>query len=144
MNTNERRWLINGDFIMLRKASFVGALVGVILGFSAGEVLAQSEHENHSAATVQNNQFKRIEQPLGNKVAVTLGGLGILGLQLWWFLLSKPKLQKAVTANGDFQEVDIIVDGGYDPSRILVQAGKPVRLKFKWIFYVIKLVKRGY
>ncbi|MFM2064832.1 MAG: hypothetical protein RLZZ507_4503 [Cyanobacteriota bacterium] len=129
---------------MLRKASFVGALVGVILGFSAGEVLAQSEHENHSAATVQNNQFKRIEQPLGNKVAVTLGGLGILGLQLWWFLLSKPKLQKAVTANGDFQEVDIIVDGGYDPSRILVQAGKPVRLKFKWIFYVIKLVKRGY
>ncbi|QYO68580.1 hypothetical protein JVX88_20020 [Leptolyngbya sp. 7M] len=48
--------------------------------------------------TEQTGQFRRIEQPLGNKVAVTLGGLGLIGLELWWFLLSKPKSKKAVAA----------------------------------------------
>jgi plastocyanin domain-containing protein len=115
---------------MINKMALIGGIAGVVLGFSTGETLAQTNHENHSSATVQTNQFQRIEQPLGNKVAVTLGGLGILGLQLWWFLFSKPKSQTAVTTNGNFQEVNITVDGGYDPSRIVVEAGKPVRLKF--------------
>ncbi len=36
-------------------------------------------------------QFQPIEQPLRNKIIVTVGGLGLIGLELWWFLLSKPK-----------------------------------------------------
>ncbi|MBY5280543.1 cupredoxin domain-containing protein (plasmid) [Aphanizomenon flos-aquae CCAP 1446/1C] len=115
----------------MNKTALIGSIAGIVLGISAGETLAQTTHENHSSATVQTNQFQRIEQPLGNKVAVTFGGLGIIGLQLWWFLLSKPKSQKAVATGGNIQEVNITVDGGYDPSRILVQAGKPVRLKFE-------------
>jgi len=46
------------------------------------------------------------------KGAVT-GGLGLIGPELWWFLLSKSKSQKAKTNQG-FQEIDITVDGGYE------------------------------
>ncbi len=74
-------------------------------------------------------QFRRIQQPLGNKIAVTVGGVGLIGLELWWFLLSKPKSRQANVEQG-IQEVSIIVDGGYEPSQIVVQVGQPVRLKF--------------
>lgn len=39
----------------------------------------------------QKSQFQPVEQPLGLKVGVTLGGLALIGVELWWFLLSKPK-----------------------------------------------------
>jgi plastocyanin domain-containing protein len=66
---------------------------------------------------------------LQNKVAVTIGGLGLIGLELWWFLFNKSQGRKAAIANG-VQEVNITVDGGYEPSRIVVQVGQPVRLRF--------------
>jgi plastocyanin domain-containing protein len=74
-------------------------------------------------------QFQRIEQPLWSKVAVTGAGLSLIGLELWWFLFSKSKSRQATTTGG-VQEVTVTVDGGYDPSHIVVQAGQPVRLHF--------------
>jgi plastocyanin domain-containing protein len=59
----------------------------------SGQAPAQTSHE---ARSVQTNSFQPIDQPLGNKLAITLGGLGLIGLELWWFLLSKPKSQTAV------------------------------------------------
>jgi len=32
--------------------------------------------------------FQRIEQPLSVKIFVTVSGMGLIGLELWWFLLS--------------------------------------------------------
>ncbi|MBD2613931.1 cupredoxin domain-containing protein [Nostoc punctiforme FACHB-252] len=118
---------------MVNKTALIGSIasLGIVLSIASGEAAAQKSHDTHSSATVQTNQFQRIEQPLENKIAVTLGGLGLLGLQLWWFLLSKPKSQKAVATGGNVQEVTVTVDGGYDPSRIVVKVGKPVRLKFE-------------
>jgi plastocyanin domain-containing protein len=118
---------------MLNKTALIGSIasLGIVLGIASGEATAQKSHDTHSSPTVQTNQFQRIDQPLENKIAVTLGGLGLIGLQLWWFLLSKPKSQKAVATGGNVQEVTVSVDGGYDPSRIVVQAGIPVRLKFE-------------
>jgi plastocyanin domain-containing protein len=84
---------------------------------------------NNMPSQSSSTQFRRIDQPLANKVAVTLGGLGLIGLELWWFLLSKPKSQR-VEAREGIQEVTVTVDGGYDPSRIVVQVGQPVRLIF--------------
>ncbi|MEP0873253.1 cupredoxin domain-containing protein [Trichocoleus desertorum AS-A10] len=92
------------------------------------QVMGQSNHET-GHATEQTGQFQRIEQPLWLKGAVTVGGLGLVGLELWWFLLSKPKSRQATT-QGEVQEVTITVDGGYEPSQIVVQAGQPVRLNF--------------
>ncbi len=39
-------------------------------------------------------QFQRVEQPLSLKTIVTLSGLGLIALELWWFLYSKPKTQQ--------------------------------------------------
>jgi plastocyanin domain-containing protein len=118
---------------MKNKTAFIGSIasLGILLGIVSGEAGAQTHYETHSSATANTNRFQRIEQPLASKIAVTLGGLGLIGLQLWWFLLSKPKPEKAVATEGNIQEVTVTVDGGYDPSQIVVQAGQIVRLKFE-------------
>lgn len=90
---------------------------------------AQMNHDEMTSTTPGNGQFQRIEQPLSSHIAVTGAGLSLIGLELWWFLLSKPKSRKAATSGG-IQTIDITVDGGYDPSRIVVQAGQTVRLNF--------------
>lgn len=112
---------------MLKRATFFGTLAG--LGFLLGAISGALAAEIPAEHTTEGTQFRRIEQPLGNKVAVTVGGLGLISLELWWFLLSKPKSQK-VEAHQGIQEVTVTVDGGYNPSRIVVQAGQPVRLNF--------------
>lgn len=119
---------------MVKKTAIIGSItgVGLLLGMASGVAVAQMPHdttERHPSNTEQTEQFRRIEQPLGNKVAVTLGGLGLIGLELWWFLSSKPKSRQATT-QGRIQEMTVIVDGGYEPSQIVVQSGQPVRLNF--------------
>ena len=117
---------------MLKKTTFYGTLAGLgflfgaISGVLATEMPTEHITESHSKESLQ---FRRIEQPLGNKIAVTLGGLGLISLELWWFLLSKPKSQNLESREG-IQEVTVTVDGGYDPSRIVVEVGQPVRLNF--------------
>ena len=116
---------------MLKKATFFGTLAGLgfLLGAISGALAAGTPAVHSMPPQSSSTQFQRIDQPLANKVAVTLGGLGLIGLELWWFLLSKPKSQR-VEAREGIQEVTVTVDGGYDPSRIVVQAGQPVRLNF--------------
>ncbi|WP_377477364.1 MAG: hypothetical protein P2A85_02695 [Microcoleus anatoxicus] len=61
------------------------ASVGIAIGMASGVQAAKMSIEpSHS-----NTQFQTIEQPLGLKVGVTLGGLTLIGLELWWFLFSK-------------------------------------------------------
>lgn len=117
---------------MINKGAVASAIasLGLALGMTSGQAVAQMPHEGmqHSEPE-RTSQFERIEQPLWLKGAVMAGGLGLIGLELWWFLLSKPKSQKAKTERG-IQEIDIAVDGGYEPSRVVVNAGQPVRLNF--------------
>lgn len=109
---------------MLNKSKrFVQAFAIALLLGGASSVSA-AEMPAHKST-----QFRRIEQPLPVKAAVTLGGLGLISLELWWFLFSKNKVQKA-EKNQEFQEVTITVDGGYEPDRIEVEAGQTVRLNF--------------
>lgn len=65
----------------------VGSLVSLGLLFSllAGLVVAPIP------TLAQKSQFQSIKQPLGLKAGITLGGLALIGVELWWFLLSKPK-----------------------------------------------------
>lgn len=116
---------------MISKITAVASLVtaGILLGGLAGEATAQMQHEEMQAIE-QTGQFQRIDQPLIVKGGVTLAGLGLIGLELWWFLFSKPRSRQATTQGG-IQEVTITVDGGYEPSQIVVQAGQPVRLNFE-------------
>lgn len=117
---------------MLKNATFWATLAGLgfLLGAISGVIAAEPNMSNmDNRATAPPRQFQRIEQPLSHRVLVTVGGLGLIGLELWWFLLSKPK-SRQVHAIGGIQEVTVRVDGGYEPSQIVVQAGQPVRLNF--------------
>jgi plastocyanin domain-containing protein len=122
---------------MLSKV-ILGSIVslGLVFSVASDKAVAQMNHEMPATErwlrppqASQTTQFRRIEQPFWVKGAVTTVGLGLIGLEIWWFLLSKPKSQKAEAHDG-IQEVGITVDGGYEPSRILVNAGQRVRLNF--------------
>jgi plastocyanin domain-containing protein len=79
------------------------ASLGLVVGIASNKAVAQMSHEHmQPSQTKQTSQFRRIEQPLWAKAAVTAGGLGLIGLELWWFLLSKPKSQKAQSKRGKF------------------------------------------
>ncbi|WP_242018277.1 cupredoxin domain-containing protein [Pseudanabaena sp. FACHB-1998] len=106
-----------------------GFLLGAILGSISGAIASEMKPAHNMQEPTKSTEFHRIEQPLSNHIAVTVGGLGLIGLEIWWFLLSKPKSQKINSLSG-IQEVDIAVDGGYSPSHIIVQSGQQVRLKF--------------
>jgi plastocyanin domain-containing protein len=116
---------------MLGKKIIIGSIasLGLFLSITANIRVAQMPHETHRSETSQTSEFQRIEQPLWVKGAVTASGLGLIGLEIWWFLLSKPKSRSAEAHDG-IQEVTITVDGGYEPSRVVVKAGQPVRLNF--------------
>ncbi len=65
-----------------------------------------------------------------NVLLVNLGGLGVIGLIVWYFWLSSSSGTAAVVTAGGVQETKVIVKGGYSPDTIRVEAGRPVRLLF--------------
>jgi plastocyanin domain-containing protein len=104
--------------------------LSILLGAMSGEALAQMPSDMHQMQPSNpSGEFHYIQQPLWVKGLVTVGGLGLIGLELWWFLFSKPKSRQAATQSG-VQSVTVTVDGGYEPSQITVQAGQPVQLNF--------------
>lgn len=113
---------------MLRANQWMGGLVGLVLLLGSGTAMAAPEMQmDHTSPPASG--FERIEQPLGVRLGVTAAGLGLIGLELWWFLWSKPRSHQA-RVQRDIQELEIAVDGGYEPSQIVVQAGQRVRLNF--------------
>lgn len=89
---------------MINRITLTSAIasLGIISGIASGEVVAQMPHSMDEMQPSQNQsteQFQKIEQPLVNRIVVTLGGLGLIGLEVWWFLLSKPKSTKATALN---------------------------------------------
>lgn len=115
---------------MIDKSKIFGGLAGLafFLALITNNALAQN-HEVEPALAGEQTSFQKIEQPLSLKIIVALGGLGLIGVELWWFLFSKTKASQAV-AQKEIQEVEVIVDGGYEPNLIEVEAGQPVRLNF--------------
>ncbi|MBW4501533.1 MAG: cupredoxin domain-containing protein [Scytonema hyalinum WJT4-NPBG1] len=116
----------------MKKIAIISSIasLGLMFGIASNKAVAQMSHEQMQPShTKQTGQFHRIEQLLWAKIAVTAGGLGLIGLELWWFVLSKPKSQKAQSKQG-IQEVTITVDGGYEPSQVVVNPGQRVRLNF--------------
>ena len=64
------------------------------------------------------------------EIIVTLGGLGLAALVLWYFFFSARQTASAVSSSGGVQELTITVKGGYSPDVIEVERGKPVQLNF--------------
>jgi plastocyanin domain-containing protein len=118
---------------MTNTNKIIGSLVGLgfFLALTPSSILAQKELQTTMpiSAVEHTSRFKKIEQPFALKLAVIVGGLSLIGTELWWFMFSKTKSQPAKIKQG-IQEVDILVDGGYTPNRITVQTGEPVKLNF--------------
>ncbi len=98
----------------------VGLLTGIALEATATGMNMPAQ---------QTNQFRQVEQPFALKLGVTLGGIALIGAEVWWFLFKKNKVQQTTLQQG-LQELTITVDGGYQPNYIVVQVGQPVRLNF--------------
>lgn len=65
-----------------------------------------------------------------DQIVVTLGGIGLIVLIIWYFFFSSNEGKKAQVTNEGLQEVFIKVKGGYTPDVVVVEAGKPVRFHF--------------
>lgn len=66
-----------------------------------------------------------------DKIIVTLGGLGAIAFIVWFFWMAQREGVKAALTSSGYQEVMILVKGGYTPDVIVVERGKPVRLNFR-------------
>lgn len=62
-------------------------------------------------------------------LAVNVGSVLAIIWIVWFFFLSQGRGVR-VAADAGVQEVTITVKGGYDPDTVIVQRGRPVRLKF--------------
>ncbi len=62
-------------------------------------------------------------------VFVDVGVLGAIVWVVWYFWLSEKEAVRAL-ADGESQEVQIRVKGGYDPDVIIVESGRSVKLHF--------------
>jgi len=73
------------------KTKFVAKLIGTSLFLSLFSGIAMAEMPMEMPASEERitPTFAKIEQPLALKLAVILGGVGLIGLELWWFLYSK-------------------------------------------------------
>lgn len=80
---------------MSNRNKIVSSLAGLgfILALTINSALAQNHQkvEMPASAGEQTSQFQKIEQPIGLKLAVALGGLGLIGAELWWFMFSQKK-----------------------------------------------------
>jgi plastocyanin domain-containing protein len=95
---------------MISKGAMIGSIVTLsfLLGIASGEATAQMPHAGMQHLTPEQTgqfqhpeqPFQHLEQPLGVKGVVTVGGLGLIGLELWWFLFSKPKSGRAISQGG--------------------------------------------
>jgi plastocyanin domain-containing protein len=82
---------------MLSRKVVIGIVASFGLLFAVpSNTAAQMTHETHTVTS----EFQQIEQPLWVKAAVTVGGLGLIGLEIWWFLLSQVKSKKVDTFTG--------------------------------------------
>jgi plastocyanin domain-containing protein len=81
---------------MLSKKAILSSIasLGFLFSLASGEAVAQTTSEIPSNEKSQMTAFRPIQQPLWVKGAVTSGGLALIALEIWWFVLSKPKSQK--------------------------------------------------
>lgn len=73
---------------MFSKNKIVSSLAGLWLLLVLTPNSALTEVEMPASAD-KSIQFPKIEQPLSLKLTVALGGLGLIGAELWWFVFGK-------------------------------------------------------
>lgn len=80
-----------GEPIMLKKTHFWSSLVSLGLLLGLAQMTVAKTPTSEPTAQIR---FRQIEQPQPLKVGIALGGVALIGLELWWFLASKTKAQQ--------------------------------------------------
>jgi plastocyanin domain-containing protein len=62
---------------------------------------------------------------------VTITGIALVAFIVWFFWLKRSIGVRAADTSGGYQEVMILVKGGYTPDTVIVRSGRPVRLNFR-------------
>jgi len=62
---------------------------------------------------------------------VLAAGSLLIRFIVWFFWLKRAKGVRAAETSGGYQEVMVLVKGGYTPDTIIVRHGKPVRINFR-------------
>jgi plastocyanin domain-containing protein len=65
------------------------------------------------------------------QIVVTLVGIAAIVWVNWYFFLTTQRPVAAAASGTGPQSVRIVVEGGYSPSVVTVEAGRPVRLEFE-------------
>jgi plastocyanin domain-containing protein len=104
-------------------------LAAILVGTALLSIFPVGVGDSQMQHSSTDRSFQPIEQPLPVKVGVVLGGMTLIGAELWWFLGRKQQKQQATQSNG-VQSVLVTVDGGYRPDRVVVNSGEPVWLSF--------------
>lgn len=65
-----------------------------------------------------------------DKALVTLIGLISIAAIVWFFWMNKRAGVRAAPTTSGYQEVMVLVKGGYTPDVIVLEKGKPARLNF--------------
>jgi hypothetical protein len=89
--------ILKVDYRMKYSLIILSSLVGLSLGITSGSLaLPQMPHNMTPEPPISTEQqFQRIEQPLWTKLVVAGVGMGLIGLELWWFVLSQPTAQQS-------------------------------------------------
>jgi len=64
------------------------------------------------------------------KILVLVIGLAVIGLIIWWFFGKHAVASAAATVTDHQQQVDIEVNGGYSPEKVVLKQGVPAVLNF--------------
>lgn len=99
---------------MLNRYRMFSILIALGLLLSVSLNVAAQMTFNGSHQISFQSSFSHINQPLSLKIGVTVGGLALIGLELWWFLVSKPKPQSAEVQKS-IQELGIPANGSDKP-----------------------------
>src|SRR3989304_8846810 len=65
-----------------------------------------------------------------DKIIVLIGGIGLIGFIVWYFLM-RPEEKEEVKAQEGAQEVRILVERGYTPEAIVAKKGVLLKLIFE-------------
>lgn len=66
-----------------------------------------------------------------DRLIVTLVSVALIAFIVWFFWLKKAKGARVAATSSGYQEAMILVKGGYTPDVIVVEHGRPVRLRFR-------------
>ena len=66
-----------------------------------------------------------------DRILVSLVGLAAIAAVAWFFWFQRAEGVAATTVSDGYQQIMVLVKGGYTPDTIRVSAGRPVRLLFR-------------